>query len=144
MFKKSQIQYCIDRNSYLLEYVEENRVTFNMWSDWNWCWFQTSLPLAALPLRRMIIACCFRVTALSGHAALALSQSGIAPELNRIQLSAVCCCGQSSGVIDLLARRCLPLGLPSASLWQVVLAQLYNDHHQSGNAASGKLVWKQH
>ena len=28
-------------------------------------------------------------------------------------------------------------------LWQVALAQLYK-HHQSGNAASGKLVWKQH
>ena len=27
---------------------------------------------------------------------------------------------------------------------QVVLAQLYKNHHQSGNAASGKLVWKQH
>ena len=59
------------------------------------CWFQTSLPLAALPLRRVIIACCFRVAALSGHAALALSPSGIAPELNRIQLSAICHGGQS-------------------------------------------------
>ena len=28
-------------------------------------------------------------------------------------------------------------------LRQVVLAQLYKYHHQSGNAASGKLVWKQ-
>ena len=64
---------------------------------------------------RVIIACCFRVTALSSHAALALSQSGIAPELNRIQLSAVCRCGQSGGVIDLLARCCLPLGFPSAA-----------------------------
>ena len=57
------------------------------------------------PLRRMIIACCFRVTALSSHAALALSPSGIAPELNRIQLSAICrgAGGQSGKVIDLLA-----------------------------------------
>ena len=84
--------------SYLLEHVEENRATLNMWSDWNWCWFQTSLPLAALPLHRMIIACCFRVKALSGHAALALSPSGIAIELNRIQLSVVCCCGQTAGL----------------------------------------------
>ena len=30
------------------------------------------------------------------------------------------------------------------SLRQVALAQLYKNHHQSGNAASGKLVWKQH
>ena len=51
------------------------------------CWFQTSLPLATLPLRRLIIACYFRVAALSGHAALALLPSSIAPELNRIQLS---------------------------------------------------------
>ena len=81
------------------------------------CWFQTSLLLAALPLYRMIIACCFRVTALSGHVALALSPSGIASELNRIQLSAVCCCGHRGGIINLLARRCLPLsiGLPSAA-----------------------------
>ena len=67
------------------------------------CWFQTSLPLAALPLCRVIIACCFRVAALSGNAALALSPSGIAPKLNRIQLSAICRGGQSGKVIDLLA-----------------------------------------
>ena len=29
-------------------------------------------------------------------------------------------------------------------LQQVALAQLYKYHHQSGNAASSKLVWKQH
>ena len=29
-------------------------------------------------------------------------------------------------------------------LRQVALAQLYKYHHQSGNAASGKLVWNQH
>ena len=29
-------------------------------------------------------------------------------------------------------------------LRQVALAQLYKYHHQRGNAASGKLVWKQH
>ena len=49
------------------------------------------------------------------NAALALSPSGIAPELNRIQLSAICRGGQSGSVIDLLARRCLPLGHPSAA-----------------------------
>ena len=67
------------------------------------CWFQTSLPLAALPLLRMIIACCFRVTALCSNAALVLSLSSISPELNRIQVSVVCRCGQSDGIIDLLA-----------------------------------------
>ena len=29
-------------------------------------------------------------------------------------------------------------------LQQVALAQLYKNHHQSGNVMSGKLVWKQH
>ena len=52
------------------------------------------------PLCRVIIAFCFRVAALSGNAALALSPSGIAPELNRIQLSAICRNGQSGKVID--------------------------------------------
>ena len=79
------------------------------------CWFQTSLPLAALPLRRVIIACCFRVAALSGNAALAFNRAAIAPELNRIQLSAICRGGQSGKVIDLLVWRCLPLGHPSAA-----------------------------
>ena len=41
-----------------------------------------------LPLRRLIIACSFRVSALSGHAALVLSPNGISSEL-----SAVCRCG---------------------------------------------------
>ena len=70
-------------------------------------------------LCRMIIACCFRVVALSGHAAFDLSPSGITPELNRIQLSAICRGGQSGKVIDLLARRCLPLGHPSAAKWRL-------------------------
>ena len=96
------------------------------------CWFQTSLPLAALPLPRLIIACCFRVGALSSHAALALSPSCIAPELNRIQLSAICRGGQS-GKGDAACRLVIPLR-------QAALAQLYKNHHQSGNAASGKLV----
>ena len=56
-----------------------------------------------LPLCRVMIACCFRVAALSGNAALTLSPSGIAPELNRVQPSAICRCGQSGKVIDLLA-----------------------------------------
>ena len=48
-------------------------------------WFQTSLPLAALQLRRVIIACHFRVTALSGHTALAFSMSGVTLKLTRSQ-----------------------------------------------------------
>ena len=55
----------------------------------NFCWFQNSLP-AALQLRLVITAYCFRVRALSGHAALALSLSSTDPKLNIIQVSAVC------------------------------------------------------
>ena len=102
-----------------------------------YCWFQTSLPLCHL-----ITACLFRVAALSSHAAFAFSSFHRATlKLKRTQLSAVYCCGQSSG---------LPINWLDAvyhlvfSLWQVVLAELYKYHHQSGNAASSKLVWKQH
>ena len=76
------------------------------------CWFQTSLPLAALPLCRVIIACCFRVAALSGNAALAFHRAAIAPELNRIQLSVIC-----RGGLDTACRLVIPLR-------QVALAQL--------------------
>ena len=93
------------------------------------CWFQTSLALATLPLCHVIIACCFRVAALSSNTALALSPSGIAPELNRIQLSAICRGGQSGKVIDLLACTACRLVIP---LPQMALAQLYKYHHQCG------------
>ena len=43
-----------------------------------------------LPLRRLIIACTFRVSALSGHTALVLSPNGIS---SVCELSAVCHCG---------------------------------------------------
>ena len=46
---------------------------------------------------------------------LASTLSGISPKLNRVQLSAVCHCGQSSRVIKFLARHCSPLGHPSAA-----------------------------
>ena len=88
------------------------------------CWFQTSLPLC-----RVIIACCFRVAALSGNAALALSPSGIAPELNRIQLSAICCGGQMARLSIYWHEAACRLVIP---LRQVVLAQLNKYHHQSG------------
>ena len=118
-------------------YILRTYYVQNEWSHSLLCWFQTNLPLAALPLCRVIIACRFRVAALSSNATLALSPSGIAPDLNRIQLSAICRGGQSGKVIDLLAWRCLPLGHPSAAS-QVALAQLnkYLHDHQRGNAAS--------
>ena len=67
------------------------------------CWFQTNLPLC-----RVIIACCFRVAALSGNAALALSPSGIAPKLNRIQLSAICRDGRQDHISNHRGRHLLP------------------------------------
>ena len=81
------------------------------------------------PLRRVIVACCFRVAALGGHAALAFLPSGMAPELNRIQLSAVCG-GQSSKVIDLLARRCLSLGHPSVASGACAVEQISSSKWQ--------------
>ena len=73
-------------------------------------WFQTSLLLAALPLRRVITACRFMVTDLSSHTALVYHreqslQSWI--EVNCLRSAAV--------GINLLARRCLPLRHPSAA-----------------------------
>ena len=97
------------------------------------CWFQTNLPLAALPLRRVIIACCFRVAVLSsGNAALAFHRAAIAPELNRIQLSAICRGGQSGKVIDLLAWRCLPLGHPSAASGACAVELISSSKRQCG------------
>ena len=79
--------------------------------------------------------------ALSGHAALALSLRGITPEMNRIQLSAACCCGQS-GMYQIIGKMLLTAW--SSLCDKVALAQLYKYHHLSGNAARGKPVWKQY
>ena len=66
-------------------------------------------------------------------------------ELNRIQLSVVSRCGQSGGeVIDLLAKRCLPLGFPSAASVACAVVQKISIEAAMRRAASGKLVWKQH
>ena len=83
----------------------------------------------------MIPACRFRVTSLSCQAALALSLSGFAPDLNRIELFVVCHCEQSSIVIKKNAACCLVIHLQ-----QLKLAQLYKYLHQSGNAVSGNAV----
>ena len=56
---------------------------------WVSSWFQTSLPLTALPLHRVISVCHFKVATLSGHSALAFSPSGIALNLNISQLQSV-------------------------------------------------------
>ena len=92
-----------------------------------------------LPLCRVIIACCFRVAALSGNAPLALSPSGIAPELNRIQ--PVCNLprwakrqGYRSIGLTLLAAWSSLCGKWRLRSWTNIIIK----------AASGKLVWKQH
>ena len=59
-------------------------------------------------------------------------RSGIAPELNRIQLSAICRGGQSGKVIDLLAWRCLPLGHPSAASGACAVEQISSSKRQCG------------
>ena len=71
-------------------------------------------------------------TALSGHAILAISASGIAPELNRSQLYAICHGGQSGKVIDLLARRCLSLGHPSVASGACAVEQISSSKWQCG------------
>ena len=102
------------------------------WSDMALCWFQTSLPLAALPLRRVIIACCFRVNSSQRPRRFGFSPSGIAPELNWSQLYAICRGGQSGKVIDWLARRCLPLGHPSAASGACAVVQISPSKRQCG------------
>ena len=104
-------------------------------------WFQTSLPLATLPLCHVIIACCFRVAALSSNAALALSPSGIAPELKRIQLSAICRGGQSGKVIDLLAWRCLPLGHPSAANGTCAVVQISSSMRRAAVQSESSIIF---
>ena len=60
-------------------------------------------------------------------------------ELN--PLYAICHGRQSGKVIDLLARRCLPLGHPSAASGTCAVVQISSS---CGNVTSGKLVRKQH
>ena len=109
-------------------------------------WFQTSLPLTALPFHHLSL---LAVSELQLTAAtpfwFGFPPRGIDPKLNRSQLSADCRCGRSSEIIDWLAWHCslLVLGLFSAASGACACAVVQN-HHQSGNAASGKLVWKQH
>ena len=92
--------------------------------------FRPSLPLSALPLRRVITACHFRVAALSSHAATVFSLSSIAPKLNRSQLSPICRCGQSGQDTDWLLRRCLPLCLLSAASGAWAVAQISSSKRQ--------------
>ena len=69
------------------------------------------------------------------------SQRGVAFELNWSQLCVIYRCGQSSKVIDLLARCYFNAWSSLSGKWSLCST---NDHHRSGKVASGKLVWKQH
>ena len=91
--------------------------------------------------RPVITACCFMVTALSGHAALAYHWAASLPswiEVNCMQSVAV---GKAARLSIYWQDAAWRLVIP---LWQVALVQLYKYHDQSGKAASGKLAWKQH
>ena len=88
--------------------------------------------LTALLLCGMIIACHFRITALSGHATLALSRRGIASKLNRSQLCVVCRSEQSGEVVNLLTRCCLLLGLLSPASGICVVVQISSSKWQCG------------
>ena len=81
------------------------------------------------PLCRVITACRFMVTA-QRPCRFGLSQSGIASELN----SAVCNLPQWAkwGVINLLARRCLPLGHPSVASGACAVVQISSSKRKSG------------
>ena len=67
----------------------------------------------------------YTVAASSGTAALGSSLSDTTPELNWIQLCAICLCGQSSRVIDLLGRRCLP------AMWHLCSCKISSPKRQA-------------
>ena len=83
-----------------------------------------------LPQCCVIITSHFRVAAFSSHTALAFSPSGIT--LKRNQLSAICCFGQSSQVIDWLVWCCVPLVLPSVASGDCAIVQTSPSKQQCG------------
>ena len=88
------------------------------------------------PLCRAIIDCCFRVNSSQRprHFGFIIEQHHSQVD----QLSVVCRCGQSSGVIDLLARCCLPLCHPSGKWGLRSCTKIIIKAANSSNAASGK------
>ena len=107
----------------------------------------TSLPLTALPLRRLITSCRFRVTVLSTaqqHAALN-GYISIALKLIRNSTVATCRCGKiSGGVIEVIrviggVGKTLPLCLPLRQV-QWHLRSCTNIAIKVPMRASGKVV----
>ena len=95
------------------------------------CCFHTSLPLDTLPLCSANATCSFTVNT-ERCCRNGSSQSGNAPKLNWSQLYAICRCGQSGKVIDLLARQCLPLGHPWATSGVCAIVKILPSKRQSG------------
>ena len=105
------------------------------------CWFQTNLPLAALPLRRLASLAVSELQLSAATPLWLFTERQSLPswiEFNCLRSAAV---GKAARLsiywLDAACRLVIPLR-------QVALAQLNKYHHQSGNAASGKLVWNQH
>ena len=105
------------------------------------CWFQTNLPLAALPLRRLASLAVSELQLSAATPLWLFTERQSLPswiEFNCLRSAAV---GKATRLsiywLDAACRLVIPLR-------QVALAQLNKYHHQSGNAASGKLVWNQH
>ena len=108
-------------------------------SQWRVMLFQTSLPLGRYAAWSELAVSELQLSAATSlwlyHQAASLP-SWI--EFNCLRSAAV---GKAARLsinwLDAACRSVIPLR-------QVALAQLYKYHHQSGNVASGKLVWKQH
>ena len=105
------------------------------------CWFQTNLPLAALPLCRLASLAVSELQLSAATPLWLFTERQSLPswiEFNCLRSAAV---GKAARLsiywLDAACRLVIPLR-------QVTLAQLNKYHHQSGNAASGKLVWNQH
>ena len=80
------------------------------------------------------------IAAPSGTAPLGSSLSGIATHRSQVELNSsaynLCGCGQSSRVIDLLARHSLRLSHPKQTMLRLFICTCKCNHQ------NGKLVWK--
>ena len=94
--------------------------------------FHTSLPFALLPLSSVNATSSFMVTALRGVAALGSSMSGIGPNLNWIQLSAMPLPAKQRGYRF--------IGLTLLATWSSWVA-MWCLPSCTNIAASGKQVW---
>ena len=94
------------------------------------CWFQTSLPLAAMPRDHCLL--------FQSYSSQRQRRFGFITERHRSRVewnSTVCDLhgGQSGKVIDLLAWRCLPLGHPSAASGVCAVEQISSSKRQAAS-----------